>query len=135
MALTASDFFLVPMRPERFSILGFGNLLSSVKQFKDSCPDPHEVRDLGVIFTQVVGRSRVEVDCIAEIKAEARKVRSYVFNTQVGFSNTFARAVQDRKPVYSTRFARQELKESIGELSNELQERIEAIAGGAVKRR
>lgn len=35
MALTASDFFLVPMRPERFSILGFGNLLSSVKSNRD----------------------------------------------------------------------------------------------------
>ena len=31
MALTASDFLLIPMRPDRYSILGFANLVETVQ--------------------------------------------------------------------------------------------------------
>ena len=64
MALTASDFVLIPMRPDRFSILGFTNLMETIKIFRTNCPDPHLVKVSGVAFTQVIGKSTVEAQSI-----------------------------------------------------------------------
>jgi cellulose biosynthesis protein BcsQ len=67
MALTASDYLLIPMRPDRFSILGFTNLTETIKIFRNNCPDPHTVKVLGVVFTQVMGNSEVESQSMEEV--------------------------------------------------------------------
>ncbi len=38
MALGSSDFLLIPMRPDRFSILGFANLTETIKTFPRKYP-------------------------------------------------------------------------------------------------
>ena len=44
MALMASDFLLIPMRPDRFSILGFTNLTNTIETFRQNCEDPTRSR-------------------------------------------------------------------------------------------
>ena len=124
MALTASDYILIPVRPDRFSILGYANLRSAVQAFKDASNDPHEVQELGVVFTQVTGSAQVVLDSQAEIREYAAQEESYVFESEVYFSNTFVRAVQEQKPAFETKFARTELKECIKAVAAEMEERI-----------
>lgn len=48
MALTASNFILIPIRPDRFSILGYANLVDTIKSFKEKTPDPNKVAELAL---------------------------------------------------------------------------------------
>jgi len=62
-ALMASDFILVPVKPDRFSVLGYAQIQETLEGFRETYPDPHKVSDLGVVFTQVRGDSSIENEC------------------------------------------------------------------------
>jgi chromosome partitioning protein len=124
MALTASDFILVPVRPDRFSVLGFTNLLETVEVFRKNCPDPHEVRELGVVFTQVMGASKVETDCMNEISSVAKGQNNYVFGSSLGYSQSFIRALKDQTPIFQTLYAHSRSKNAASHIAEEMQERI-----------
>lgn len=124
MALSASNYLLVPMRPDRFSILGYLNLIRTVETFRRNCLDSHKVKDLGVVFTQVMGTSGVEDECIAEISSIAKKEDGYVFNSQFKHSLSFIRAVQDQTPIFETLYTRQDVKDAASQVAAELQTRI-----------
>lgn len=130
MALTASNHLLVPVRPDRFSVLGFALVLDTVRQFREYSHDPHKVSDLGVVFTQVRSGSQVEQECMQDIRDQARARKSYVFASTLAFSATFGRAVQDQTPAFETRYAREELKESINDIVDEMLKRLTAAKGG-----
>ena len=74
-ALMAADYILVPVRPDRFSILGYGGILEAIDEFREVYPDPHCVRDLGVVFTQVNGENSIQEQCMKDVRKQA----SYVF--------------------------------------------------------
>jgi chromosome partitioning protein len=129
MALNASDYVLVPVRPERFAILGFANFLASIGDFKQKCPDPHNVRELGMIFSQVTNNSPVEDDCISEVSALALKQNSYVFKSRLKYSPTYPRAVRDQTPIYRTKYARNRVISDLRGITLEIKNRISQIEG------
>jgi chromosome partitioning protein len=124
MALMASDFLLIPVRPDRFSILGYALVGQTVRHFKDNSHDPHNVRQLGTVFTQVRDSTGIEGECMAEIRRQAAKDGSYVFNESLRFSPTFLRAIQNQTPASETKWARTELKGSISNIVREMKTRI-----------
>jgi len=126
MALTASDFLLTPMRPDRYSILGFGNLVETVQTFKDTCNDPHSVRLLGVVFTQMFG-TEIERQAILDIEQETIKAGAYVFSSSLHYSQSFARALAERSPIFATRNAHSKPKQSIGKIADEMKKQIVAL--------
>lgn len=127
MALTASDFLLVPMRPDRFSVLGYINLLNTVETFRNNCPDPHKVKDLGVVFTQVTAKSSVEQDAMNEVKAIASKQGGYVFDADFKHSPSFVRAVQNQTPIFRTLYAHRKSRMAASSVADEMMTRIEAL--------
>src|SRR5205823_9703246 len=102
MALTASDYLLIPMRPDRFSILGFANLVETIKTFRSNCPDPHDVKVLGVVFTQVLGDSEVEDQAMVEVERAAKRERIPLLRSQLRHSRSFIRSVRDQTPIFET---------------------------------
>ena len=127
MALNASNFILAPMRPDRFSVLGFANLIDTVNRFRDNASNPNNVRELGIVFTQVRGDSSVETECMKNVRKEAGRSSFYVFDSELGFSNTFIRAVQDQTPVFETKWARDDLKDNVNAIVDELKNRISEL--------
>jgi len=125
-ALMASDYLLVPMKPDRFSILGYGQILSVLQEFRETYPDPHDVEDLGVVFTQVHGPSEMELECMAAVAQQA----SYIFGVQLPYSNSYLRSILEQTPLVETRFARRLTVGSIQDLVAEMQDRINELAGG-----
>ena len=123
MALTASDYLLIPMRPDRFSILGFANLTETIKTFRSNCPDPHSVAVLGVVFTQVIGDSDIENDAMIEVASAAKKEDIYLFNSLLKYSRSFIRSVKDQTPIFQTLYARN----AAAKIANELKVRIAAL--------
>jgi chromosome partitioning protein len=124
MALTASDYLLIPMRPDRFSILGFANLTETIKQFRANCPDPHAVKVLGVVFTQVIGNSDVESDAMLEVKSAATKEKVYLFSSLLKFSKSFIRSVRDQTPIFETLYAKDSSRNAAANVADELKTRI-----------
>lgn len=124
MALMASDFLLIPVRPDRFSILGYTLLGETVRDFRNNSPDPHDVQELGTVFTQVNDATGIEGECMAEIRKSATTDGSYVFNASLPVSRTFIRAIQEQTPAFETKYAREELKGSISNIVREMKARI-----------
>lgn len=125
MALTASDYLLIPMRPDRFSILGFANLIETIKTFRSNCPDPHDVKVLGIVFTQVTGTSEVEQQAMDELRSEAIKENTHLFSSSLKYSNSFIRSVRDQTPIFETLYAHANPKSAVGKIAEELKARIE----------
>lgn len=128
MTLTASNYILIPIRPDRFSILGYANLVDTVRAFKEKTPDPNDVKELGLIFTQVRGNNEVERSCMDEVRSLASSYGSYVFPSTLKFSNTFLRAVEDQTPAFETRYARDELKENLSNIVKDMEKRIDGLS-------
>jgi len=128
MALTASDFLLVPMRPDRFSVLGYLNLLKTIETFRQNCPDPNHVKDLGVVFTQVTKNSSVEQDAMDEVKAIASKQGGYIFSANFKHSPSFMRAVQNQTPIFQTLYAKPQSRMSASNVAGEIKTRIQSLS-------
>ena len=137
MALTASDHLLIPMRPDRFSILGFFNLIETIKTFRANCPDPHNVKVLGIVFTQVMNASPVEKQSMVEISAAALKENTHVFTNSLKHSQSFTRSVKDQSPIFETKWAQYNPRTQLGKIAEELKQRIQiaAAAPGKVKKK
>jgi chromosome partitioning protein len=124
MALTASDYLLIPMRPDRFSILGFTLLNETIKTFRSNCPDPHSVKVLGAVFTQVTGTSEVERQSILELTAAAGKEKIYLFSSSLKFSNSYIRSQRDQTPIFETLYAKDRSRTAVAKIAEELKSRI-----------
>lgn len=122
-ALMASDFVLTPVKPDRFSVLGYGQIQSILEVFRDSFPDPHSVADLGVVFTQVEGNSDIEKESMDVIEQQA----DYVFETAIYRSRSYLSSVQQQAPVFDTRYAHSVTKTALNQLVMEMNGRIEAL--------
>lgn len=131
MALTASDYLLIPMRPDRFSILGFTNLNETIKIFRKNCPDPHKVKVLGIVFTQVTGTSAVEQGAMDDIRSAAQKEGTYLFSAILKYSASFMRSVKDQTPIFATGYAQYPTRRAPGRIADEIKARITALDGAA----
>jgi len=127
MALNASNFVLIPMRPDRFSILGYANLRETLNTFRENCTNPNDVKELGIVFTQVMGNSQIEDACIAEIQAAAATWSEYVFKSHLKYSASFARSINDRTPIFETAYAQQPAKQGAKDVAAEMIRRIAAL--------
>jgi len=61
-AFGASDYVIIPVKPDFFSTLGLPQFIGTLEDFKETCHDPHEVRLLGVVFTDVNRRHPEDTD-------------------------------------------------------------------------
>ncbi len=134
MALGSSDLLLIPMRPDRFSILGFANLNETIKTFRANTPDAHNVKVLGIVFTQVTGQSPVETQAINEIKAAATKDGTYSFSSSLKYSQSFIRSVKDQTPIFATLWAQDKARLPTMKIANELLERIAELQATPAKK-
>jgi chromosome partitioning protein len=123
-ALMASDYILVPVKPDRFSVLGYAQIQEVLEDFRVTYPDPHEVRDLGVVFTQVKGTSHIQDQCMNEVTQQAE----YIFGVQLPLSNTYERSVFEQTPLGRTRYARQNTADVIPALIAEIEDRISQLS-------
>jgi chromosome partitioning protein len=131
MALTASDYLLIPMRPDRFSILGFANLNETIKIFRNNCPDPHSVQVLGIVFTQVTGSSTVEQEAMNDIRTAAEKEGTYLFTSSLKYSHSFSRSVKDQTPIFGTGYAQYPTRRAPAKIAEEVKLRIAALTANA----
>jgi chromosome partitioning protein len=129
MALTASDYLLIPMKPDRFSILGFTNLIETIKTFRERSLDPHGVKILGIVFTQTTNSSTVEQGSILDIGKAASKENTYVFTSHLHHSNSFIRSVKNQTPIFATLYTQHKAKTAASKIAEEMEKRISSLSG------
>ena len=123
-ALMASDYVLIPMRPDRFSVLGYAMMQETLEEFRDTYPDPHNTQDLGVVFTQVSGETDIEQMCMDEIEEQAE----YVFQASIPRSvRSYTKSVLTRRPIFDTSYAHRPTKQALTQVVHEMKSRIEAL--------
>jgi cellulose biosynthesis protein BcsQ len=110
--------------------LGFVNLVETIKTFRSNCPDPHEVKILGVVFTQVLGDWEVEDQAMHEVERAAGKEGIPLFNSQLKHSKSFIRSVRDQTPIFETLYAHQRSRSAAAKIADEMKIRIIALSTG-----
>lgn len=123
-ALMASDYILVPVKPDRFSILGYAQIQGCLTTFKNTYHDPHNTKDLGVVFTQVQDEQGIEYTCIEEVISLA----NHTFSTKLKSSRSYLRSVHEKTPISDTKYSHLVTRTSIERLIREIERRIRDLS-------
>lgn len=80
-ALTASDTVILPMQANSFSIMGLYQMQNTIEQVKERCNAALTIA--GILLTRYKPRQILASDLRASIEAQARQMRTKVFNTYI----------------------------------------------------
>ncbi len=98
-ALKASDYVLIPVKPDPFSARGIPLLLSKIQAHNLAHDGEDKVKVLGIVFNMVDDHTRHEEGVIAEIIREHRDV----FQTQIRYTEHYPRGLIQRRAIFETR--------------------------------
>jgi chromosome partitioning protein len=122
-AYQASDFIVVPVKPEYLSTIGLPLLADSLDQFKTSHPDSN-VKIAGIVFNAVnTGKSENRL-AMNDVKKVASDHDWYVFKTMISASDSYPRGARSGKAISRTDYARTDKILEFSEFSEELSKRI-----------
>ena len=96
--ILASDFYLIPARPEPLSVVGIGILEGRIKQFKES--DRSDINLIGIVFTSLGHASNMAENIRNRLSEDFGEAS--IFNTEIPMNVSVARAVDEFKPVVLT---------------------------------
>jgi chromosome partitioning protein len=134
-AFAASDFVIIPVKPDFFSTFGLPQFIGTLEDFKENLHDPHDVRPVGVVFTDVErGLPVATRDSIDRVQ-EALTELSYeipVFLNRLSHLEVFKKTLWQAVPVQKiagrgTRGKGQATKE-LSAIASELVNRISVFA-------
>jgi len=100
----ASQFILVPMKPEFLSTIGLPLIVESTEEFKMEY-DRTDLEVAGIVFN-VVTNSKEALESRREIKELADKFNLYVFDEEISFSDSYMRSVREISSIMETKYTR-----------------------------
>ncbi|HVC95995.1 MAG TPA: ParA family protein [Pirellulales bacterium] len=125
-AYLASDYLLVPVKPEYLSSIGLPLLIRSLDDFQDAYENSR-LRLAGVVFNNMTPNtsSPEEVQSKADVRGIAEDNDWHVFRNEVPFSRRFASGARDGKPFQHTPEGRGNKDQEFFDFAKELQERLQ----------
>jgi chromosome partitioning protein len=122
-AYFASDFIVVPVRPEFLSTIGLPLLLRSLEEFKNTHKNEPAPDIAGIVFNDATEkveheRSRTFVKRLAEEHSLP------VFQHEVGHSDSYPAGARNGKPIFWTDNARETKKAEFARVASEFYQRI-----------
>ncbi|HZT82763.1 MAG TPA: ParA family protein [Gemmataceae bacterium] len=129
-AYHASRYVLVPVKPEFLATIGLPLLARSIQEFKYENAD-HALDICGIVFNHSSSYSVGPEGrrSIREVQTEARKHGWHVFETQVRYSRSYAKAAREGRPIRLTSNVRWYVPEEFNRFVDEFFERIELTGG------
>ncbi|WP_078544802.1 ParA family protein [Litchfieldia alkalitelluris] len=100
----ASQFILVPMKPEFLSTIGLPLIVESTEEFKVEY-DRNDLAVAGIVFN-VVTKTREADESKEEIKELAAKHHLHVFEEEISYSDSYMRSVREISSINETRYTR-----------------------------
>lgn len=104
-AYLASDYILVPVKPEYLSSIGLPLLVNSMEEFGRRYED-HDLELAGVVFNFPSGYVPEERESKAEVKKIARDRGWYVCENEVSYSRSYPKGAREGQPIFGTSYAR-----------------------------
>jgi chromosome partitioning protein len=119
-AYHASRYALVPVKPEFLATIGIPLLARSLQEFKYDNTD-HDIDICGIVFVHSStyskgpeGRKSME-----EVREEAKKNGWHVFDTEVRYSGSYAKAAREGTPIGKTSHAQWQVSAEFSRLMKE----------------
>ena len=104
-AYLASDYILVPVKPEYLSSIGVSLLANSMEEFKRRYED-HNLELAGIVFNATTEYVPEEITSKAEVKGIAQKHGWYVFKNEVSYSRSYPKGEREGQPIFRTSYSR-----------------------------
>ena len=134
-AFAASDFVIIPVKPDFFSTLGIPQFINTLEDFKDRQIDQHDVQPLGIVFTDVDRRlPRETKQSMTRVKRTIEELSEdlLVFDSRLSHLEVFKKTLWQAVPVQQITgrgtkgktLAMLELKAIAKEILTEIDERI-----------
>jgi chromosome partitioning protein len=122
-AYLASDYILVPVKPEYLSTIGLPLLVRSMEEFHAHHED-HNLELAGIVFNSTTEYVPEEAISKAEVKAEAKKYGWYVFKTEVTYSRSYPKGAREGRPIFRTSYSRWTQAHKFHSFAQEFADRI-----------
>lgn len=122
-AYLASDYVLVPVKPEFLSSIGLPLLGRSMEDFREKFSDK-DLRLAGIVFNTATEYMPEEMQTKQWVHEMAKPRGWYVFKNEIGYSRSYAKGAREGQPIFRTSYARWDRKETFRAFACELQDRI-----------
>jgi len=121
-AYLASDYILVPVRPEYLSTIGLPLLVNSMQDFKER--HRHNIELAGVVFNATTNYSPEELKAKREVKELADSNGWYVFKAELKYSRSYPKGAREGEPIFRTSYARTDQASLFRAFAQEFAERV-----------
>jgi chromosome partitioning protein len=122
-AYLASDYILVPVKPEYLSTIGLPLLVNSMEDFLQQYDDSN-LKFAGIVFNGCSGYAPEEVRSKAEVKKMARANNWNVFTSEISFSKSYPKGAREGQPIFRTSYARTNRAINFKQFASEFATRI-----------
>jgi chromosome partitioning protein len=122
-AYAASNYVLIPIKPEFLSTIGLPLLVKSLEDYRIEHQD-HEIEIAGILFNAVSEGKAEHQRSKGDVMALAKKNNWYVFKHEISFSDSYPKGSREGKPIFLTGYARWDKVNEFAALANEFLERI-----------
>lgn len=122
-AYIASDYILIPVKPEYLSTIGLPLLGRSLANYAEQYHrQPVEVA--GIVFNGTTNYSPEEITAKREVKQFAQERNWYVFKSEIPYSRSYPKGAREGEPIFRTSYARSEQASHFSHFADEFAERI-----------
>jgi chromosome partitioning protein len=118
-AYLASNYVLVPVKPEYLSTIGLPLLARSLQDFHQQYEE-HRVEVLGIVFNHATQYEPEEALSKREVRSESGRFGWHVFSSEISYSRSYPKGAREGRPIYSTSYSREKQKARFAAFTDEL---------------
>lgn len=122
-AYLASDYLLVPVRPEFLSSIGLPLLVRSMQEFHQQYQN-HQLELAGIVFNATSAYVPEEALSKKSVLDLANQHGWYVFKSEVNYSRSYPKGAREGRPIFSTSYSRQTQANRFHAFAAEVAQRI-----------
>jgi chromosome partitioning protein len=122
-AYYASNYLLVPVKPEYLSTIGLPLLVNSMTTFQHQHPS-RTLQLAGVVFNATTDYAPEEVRSRSEVRQVAKDHNWHVFQSEVPYSRSFPKGAREGMPLNRTSYSRRRAIQRFDTFVREFAQRI-----------
>ncbi len=123
-AYLASDYVLVPVKPEYLSTIGLPLLGRSMDEFNKGPYSGHSIEIAGIVFNHATDYAPEERKSKRDVRSIAAANHWYVFESEVSYSRSYPKGAREGRPIFWTSYARYAQAAKFQAFADELATRI-----------
>jgi chromosome partitioning protein len=104
-AYLATDFLLIPVKPEFLSTIGLPLLQQSMRQFESDYPG-HPLQVAGIVFNATTEYSPEEYLAKSDVRDIATRNGWHVFDAEVAYSRSYPKSARVGRAIFHTPHSR-----------------------------